>query len=138
MLVCYIVAITMIASKETVTSRIGNTRWAPAVVLGVGFPIVLAALYAAARGRGVPVSAFGAYWSLILMGVAVAWAMHCGRKLIGVCPPARVGQTIGMLVRGIVVVQAALAAVSGQVWVVAALLAAWAVAGLLARRFASS
>jgi 4-hydroxybenzoate polyprenyltransferase len=138
MMVCYIVAITVIASTETVTSRIGAVRWAPAIVLGVGFPIILAALFTATRGRGIQVSAFGAYASLILMGVAVAWAIHCGRRLIGVCPPARVGQTVGMLVRGLVVIQAALTAVAGQAWVVVALLAAWAVAGVLARRFASS
>ena len=131
-LVLYIAAITAIASKETTTSRIGPLRWAPALALAAGFGAILLALR--------PPQTVDAAASCAVAILAVAWAVVCGARLAGVCEPARVGRTIGMLVRGLLPIQAAMAAAAGGagLWVAGGLLAAWPVSGLLARRFASS
>ncbi|HDZ21267.1 hypothetical protein LCGC14_0181750 [marine sediment metagenome] len=135
-LFAYVAAVTAIAQKETTATRIGPIRWLPAMTLVVGFGALH--LYA--------VTTVSAHLLPLLLGaiavsdVAIIWSLLCGWRLGGICQPQRVGQTIGMWVRGLLPIQAALVgvAVGEGSWVAAGLLAAWAVSGLLARRFASS
>ena len=140
MLTLYVAAVTAIAANETAVSRVGRVRWAPAAALVGGLTAVVGVLLGAqiVADRGVDFVAL--FLALGLSATAVAGAVLCGRELAGLCPPERTGRTVGMLIRWLLVIQAALVAAAGAggLWVAAALLLAWPVAGLLARRFASS
>ena len=145
----YVVAVTIIAMRETQTTVVGVRRWLPSVALVVGYPFVIFALmvseylveevFLTVRGF---VATF--LWPVVvayaLMTWSWLWSVYGGHRLKGVCEPARIGQSIGMWVRALLLVQAALAAAAGAEGVIfaAVLLAAWPVAGLLARWFASS
>jgi len=139
-LTLYVASVTAIAANETAEVRVGWVRWAPAAALAAGLTAVMAVLLCAqiVAGRGVNFVALAV--ALGLSATAVAGAGLCGRKLVGLCSPELTARTVGMLVRRLVVVQAALAATAGAggLWVAAGLLAAWLVAGLLARRLPSS
>lgn len=136
MLLAYIAAITAIAGKETAAGTVGPLRWLPAMTLVVGFGAVHLYAVTTVSAHSLPLL-LGA---IAVSDVAIIWSLLCGWRLAGICQPQRVGQTIGMWVRGLLPIQAALAgiAVGEGSWVAAGLLAAWAVSGLLARRFASS
>ena len=70
----------------------------------------------------------------------MVWATYCGTHLAGVPEPARVQRTVGMLIRGLLIIQAALVCIAGwpMMLVAIALLLLWPVQGALARRFYSS
>ena len=141
----YVVAVTVIAMRETKTTAVGVRRWLPSVALMVGYPFVI---FWVARGFGA-----GLFWPVIVTYALIMWSWLSsicdGHRLKGVCEPSRIGQTVGMLVRSLLLVQAALAAAAGwgeeafaagweEALFAAGLFVAWPVAGLLARRFASS
>ena len=144
----YIVTVTIIAMHETQTTAVGVRRWLPSVALMVGYPVVVFAVIAseALSGEvyGCVESVHTFLWPVAVIYALITWSwlwsVHCGHQLRGVCEPARIGGTIGLWVRALLLVQAALAASAGAEGVIfaAVLLATWPVAGLLARRFASS
>jgi len=153
----YVFAVTVIAMRETQTTAVGVKRWLPSVALMVGYPFVIYALTESHRLAG---EGFWAGWGLdaglagpvIMTYVFIMWSWVSticdGHQLKGECAASRIGQTVGMLVRSLLLIQATLAAAAGWEGAAAAgdegiifagcLFAAWPVSGLLARRFASS
>ena len=75
-----------------------------------------------------------------LGAVAVLWTLACGNMLKGWAPPAAAQQAVGRLIRGLLLLQAAQAALLVQpgFLIAAALLAAWPLNRRLAKRFAPS
>jgi len=141
MIAIYIAAVTAIADRETATSRIGLIRWAPAAVLLVGCVAIISVQPALVASLWPIRSIHPLVWLAGALAIITGWSVLCGRRLAGVCGPDRVGKTIGMFVRGLLPIQAALAVISGDEagrWAAAGLLSAWPMAGLLARRFPSS
>ncbi len=136
MVVLYIAAVTQIASFETRTCRIGPIRWMPAAMLVVGY-------FALAMEDGVDGYARlgdgGLAAGLIALG-AVMWAALGGSRLAGSCTPRQTGKTIGLWIRGLLLVQASLV-----IWqlpmgaaLAAAILLGWPINRALARTFPPS
>lgn len=136
-LAVYIAGVTAIATKETAEHRVGLVRWLPGAALGL---LLLLVLGVPCAGYFRPVVSLMDYAAVAIAAIAFAGAVILGGRLNGVCKPVRVGQTVGMLVRWLLVVQAAMVPLGGGegLWVAVGLLAAWLVAGALARRHASS
>lgn len=157
----YVVAITLLAMKENERSTFGVERRLPCLVLLLGGVLIIitiqltdsAGTYRLVLGpdhvfrRVSYLPAWAPAVGAVSLGVGVLWSIYCGHRLRGVCEPPRIGKTIGMLVRSLLVVQASLAMVAAAaattvdtegVWFAAGLFAVWPVTGLLARRFASS
>ncbi len=137
MVLLYIAAVTHIASFETRTCRIGPVRWVPAVVLVFGyFVLVMEESFVGyvRLGAGGGLSA-----GLIALG-AVGWAALGGARLRGQCTPLQTGKTIGLWIRGLLLIQASLV-----VWylpagaiLATAILIGWPVNRMLARAFPPS
>lgn len=122
----YIAGVTWIADRETVAQRIGGRRWVPMAAL--------VAMLAAMAAMGKPLPSV-----LMLLSLpALAWAFRQGAGLKGVPPPKHLGATIGRLIRGLLLIQAALAA-SGGTWGGAAaavgLLTCWPLSRIVAKHF---
>jgi len=130
-LTLYVAAVTAIAAKEMETVKVGGKRWVPAAVLVACF-----VLLAIARPAGVAMPLVGAGFAAL----AVAWAWRCGGLLGGTPEPAVVSATIGRLLQGLLLVQAAFCAQLVWMGVVAgAVLAAmWPGLSVLARKFYQS
>lgn len=127
----YIAAVTHIAAGETARYRAGGFRWIPASLLSALFLslVVLA-------GPG-----FSGMWVFGLpAAAAVLWAIYCGSLLVKDAPPPVIQKTIGRFIRGLLLIQAALAGTAGLsgLIVVCLLLAAWPVSQKLAKRFYAS
>lgn len=127
-LAVFIAAVTAIASRETQTIRVGLLRWLPAAVI-------------AAWLAGLTVLLPNAAWiSATMASIAVLWVVYCVLPLKASPAPAVVQKTIGRLIGGLLPIQAAVAvhAIPAGLFVAAALVLAWPVARLLAKRFYAS
>jgi 4-hydroxybenzoate polyprenyltransferase len=123
----YVAGVTAIADRETAAVRLGVRRWVPlAAVIGIGL----------ALGWWLPLP--GA--TLLLLAGAAAWAGYQAWQLRGIPAPARVGPAIGALIRGLLLVQAAVCALGGLSGAAcaAALLVFWRLSAATARRFYAS
>ena len=131
-LTLYIAAVTIIAAGETVSYRSGALRWGPVVILLACF----SGLYFLVR----PSSLLALPVSAVLAVLSCCWALYCGGLLKTGAPPAVVQKTIGRFLRGLLLIQAAIIALSGYPGfiVVIILLAAWPVSQKLARHFYES
>jgi len=138
-LLLYIAAVTMIARLETASAnpankagRIGLLLWMPPFAIWM----MLAALILG--GFAIPLRPSG--FTYMLAGMAAVWpAIWCG-LLMGTPTPSSVGQSIGALIRGLILVQAALCAMAGHPGDLPGLclLAAFPLASWLGRCFAGS
>jgi 4-hydroxybenzoate polyprenyltransferase len=143
-LTLYIAAVTQIARGETRARSLGLVRFLPAWVLGIWF--VFTTCFATdshllTSADVDPLSRFGEIIPFKVLAVlATVWAAHCGLQLTGTPEPARVQRTVGMLIRGLLLIQAALAALLP--WpgflVAAVMLACWPLAGIVGKRFYGS
>ncbi len=133
----YVVAVTLLAMRETESADVGDLRWLPhrALIAGYAFTVISLTVWVEPL-----IDLWQVGVSAVFCLVGLAWGIYCGHRLKGMCEPSRIGRTIGMWVRALLVVQAALAALGGPegVWFAVGLFAAWPLTGLLARRFASS
>jgi 4-hydroxybenzoate polyprenyltransferase len=158
----YIAFVTAIAARETETRRIGPIRWAPTLVLFVGIEIavvmVLRSLADMPAELSLPPATADlpfdpalvapqpgpdivqhAPWILLGQG-AIVWAMFCSTRLRGICTPPQTGKTIGMFIRGMLLIQAMLIATAGVFGGVIAgiVLLGWPINRLLSRKFPPS
>ena len=131
-LTAYITAVSHIAKWEAVPTRFAYCRWAPMAVLVVW----LAGLY----GFAAPLDGRAILLSGALAAAALLWTALCGWRLAGEVPPGRISETVGALLRGLLLIQAALCA-----WVfwqgavaAAALLIVWPASRRLTRWFYAS
>ncbi len=129
--VTYIAAVTQLASAETRAFSRSPIRWLPAAAL-VAWTAGVALLSAPT-----PLARAG---SLLLGIVAVCWALRCGAALSEGTPPPVVQRTVGRLIRGLILVQAAAVALAlpRTLPLVCLLLLAWPVSARLAKRFYAS
>ena len=141
MMTLYIMAVTLIAARESRQVRIGPRRWLPTVIAGVWvFVLILFGLPTTPpdwpdwfrRIALGPILSFGA--------CAVLVASTSAANLAGRPEPRVVQKTIGMLIRNLLLLQAMMAAAA--YWpgaVVGALLGAtWPLAALAGRKFYGS
>ncbi len=129
-LTLYVAAVTAIAAGETLAQPLALRRWLPAVV-------VLAWLAAVQAMLGEPLTR---PVSLALSALAVGWAIRNGLALGGTVQPARAQRTVGALLRGLLLIQAALVATGSGAWLApaTALVLFWPVNAMLARVFPPS
>lgn len=128
----YIAAVTQIARGETRRRSLGAARFLPAMILIAWF--VVTDIVIGPR-QITELVAFN-----VLAAAATGWAVYCALRLEGAPEPPQVQRTVGRLIRGLLLIQAALAAlVALPGWIVAAvLLACWPIQAYLAKRFYSS
>jgi len=126
----YVAALTFLATKETNKERIGNSRELPGLAIILWF--VLMYNFAGLPNRLMP--------SMIAAIAAANWAFWCVDPIRSKPTPKVIQRTIGDLVRGLLLIQAALAAVVfwPGIIVAGALVAAFLLFGPLARRFSPS
>lgn len=100
----YIAGMSVVAREETRRHAPGFWRWTPALaalVTVTGIGLVLASRSGAGTVELVAV---------LLPGLgAVAWNVRVARGLAGICDPAKIARSIGMYIRGLILVQASLA-----------------------------
>jgi 4-hydroxybenzoate polyprenyltransferase len=137
MVVLYIAAVTQIASYETRTCRIGPIRWMPAAMLAIGYFVLVMEDSDVGYVR---LGAGGGLAAGLIALAAVAWAAMGGARLAGECSPPQTGKTIGLWIRGLLLVQASLV-----IWrlpfgaiLAAAILVGWPINRLLSRKFPPS
>ena len=126
-LTLYVTAVTAIAARETEAIRIGFKRWAPALVLLAG----TAGVFVLAPPGASP-------WFVLPAACGIVWALRVGRALAGTPSPSAVGASVGKLIRGLLLLQAAFAAMSGAAGLALVLLCLWPASAILARKFYSS
>jgi 4-hydroxybenzoate polyprenyltransferase len=140
----YIGAVTWIADRETETRSLGFRRWLPVSVLSLMFgPFAvsfLGALLLAPMGRTVVHGAREFTVYLLCGGLAVAWSVRQAWLLRGTPPPQVVGRSVGALIRGLLLVQAAFCALGGVpgLAAAAALLVLWPVSARVGKWFYAS
>lgn len=131
----YVACVTAVAAGETRGTPAGVRRGLPAAVLAFG-------LISVGGWLGWPAPGNLTGWAFYALGAAAAgWAAFCAVELARRPDPRGVQKTVGRLLRGLLLIQGALVVMSGMpagLYVAAALLAAWAPAALLARRFYAS
>jgi len=131
-LVAYIAAVTAIAAAETATARLRFRRWLPGLSVGACF----GALYVWARPDTIPPLALAG----TLAALALVWAAWCGHRLSGRVPATVTMQTVGKLIRGLLLIQAAF--VATHLWpgaaLAAVLLAGWPLGAWMGRHFYAS
>jgi hypothetical protein len=78
-------------------------------------------------------------WMMLGQG-AIVWGIFCETRLRGVCTPAQTGKTIGMFIRGLLLVQAMLIASAGifGAAIAGVVLLGWPVNRLLSKAFPPS
>jgi 4-hydroxybenzoate polyprenyltransferase len=139
----YIAAVTSIARLETQQRRIGWIRLAPAAAAGIWAGLLLVGSLAE-----ILAGQMGYFLVAVLALLAVSWAVQCAKLLRGRPEPARVQQVIGMLIRGLLILQAGFLATlsigpDGSFRWTGALVAGgvlilWPVASVASRRFYAS
>jgi 4-hydroxybenzoate polyprenyltransferase len=124
----YIAGVTWIADRETVEEEIGMRRWLPVVALVCSF----IAVFKLTGKQGLI--------TLLLAASAAGWAQFHARRLAGTPPRAVLGSSIGGLIRGLLLVQAALCSLYGVRGAIVAggLLLLWPLSATVAKRFAAT
>lgn len=132
-LTLYIAAVTAVASRET-TTRVGWRRHLPSAAM-----LPWAAMTVAGT-MFLPLADWQTLPSFVLLVMACGYVFACSRGLAGEVQPAHVQQTVGRLIRVLLLVQASVAALAGPVgWGIAAvLLAFWPISSYAGRRFYAS
>jgi 4-hydroxybenzoate polyprenyltransferase len=152
----YVAAITALAARETTPHRAGMRRYAPLAVIllwallrvGTGGYVFLGSLTggpAASDRIFITLRSWVGLGGLLVVAMSVAWTVRCTGLLRG-DPPARpIPPVIGMLLRGLLLLQSAfvldaavLADEPGLLVVPAALLLAWPMSAWTSRRFYAS
>ncbi|MCY2924298.1 MAG: hypothetical protein NT031_02485, partial [Planctomycetota bacterium] len=139
-LTAYIAAVTFIAANETRATPLRGLRWAPAATM----LLLIVALQLPACGALLSLPAFGqdelAVVTIALLILAAGSTFSAAERLSGCPAPVTVQRTIGHLIRTLLLVHAAVAGLMAfPYWLIAvALLAAWPVSAMLARRFCAS
>ena len=131
-MLAYIAAVTQIARVETRAVRVGSLRLLPALVLVLWFLSLNLLVH--------PADLPPVIGANVLALLTVVWSVSCTAKLKATASPPVVQEAVGLLIRGLLLIQAALAAmlVRPGFIVTAVLLAFWPVQAKLARRFYSS
>lgn len=131
-LTLYIAGVTGIAAKETQVSDVGLKSFLPMAVLAVWFMT----LYGVAR----PTDPLAGIPFAVLAFAVLLWAAHCTRMLKGETSPSIKSQAVGGLLRGLLLMQAALCAlvVNPGLLVATVVLLGWPISSRLARRFYAS
>jgi 4-hydroxybenzoate polyprenyltransferase len=132
----YIAGVTWIADRETVEERIGFRRWIPACALLVCFLPYFALAPFAFMLDGAIDPLIGLF--LLLSFTAIRSTFLIGRRLNGIPPKNVLGASIGGLIRGLLLVQAAFAVGSGRpagLITAAVLLAFWPISKAVSRWF---
>ncbi len=129
----YIASVAAIAARETRPGPLGRRVTLPAASLAFVFTLSISVLI------GWP-GDLGAWLSCALAVAAVLWAAGAGLALAGRPEPALIQKTVGRFIQGLFPIQAAWIALGPDpgVWVALAVLAAWPVCALTARRFYAS
>jgi len=129
-MIAYVAAVTYLATKENNQQRVGNSRELPGLAIIAWF--VLLYNFAGLPNRLAP--------SIIAAIAAANWALYCVGSVRAPTTPQAIQRAVGDLVRDLLLIQAALAAVVFWPGVIVALVlaGAWVVFGPLARRFPPS
>jgi 4-hydroxybenzoate polyprenyltransferase len=137
-LVAFIAAVTAIARHETETQRTPFWRLAaPSLIVFLGMAAFVFGRWdppGIANVSGIRV------FTLAMAGMAIVWTAIAGASLAGCPAPAAVQRCVGMLIRGLILVQAALCATTGPAGELAALgiLVCFPVSGWLGKWFYGS
>ncbi len=130
-LTLYIAAVTHIAAKETEDAVIGAARWFPFVIILLWFPF----LYKGLR----PVNITAQSLSALLALSALAWSAHCASLMTN---PGKTTtpQAVGALIKGLLLIQAALCVLAIKPGLIASLslLAGWPIFTVLGKHFYAS
>ena len=130
-LTLYIAAVTSVSKKETGADRVGLRRFLPVVAMFV-WVVGTAAC-----------TLFGMiFWmpSVVLLILACGWTISCAESLKGQVQPGDVQRTVGKLIRALLLMQAAAAALVGLPGciIAAVLLAFWPLSAIVGKRFYAS
>ena len=130
----YIAAVTALAARETQARRLGLLRWLPAGAM----LLWVAAINATGLLTGfVPI-----FWepTAVVQILALGLALACAERLKGAPATEVVQQTVGRLIRALLLVQASIIAGGGDIGLIIAiaLVLAWPVSAILSRRFYAS
>jgi hypothetical protein len=128
----FVATVTHIAASETDCYKSGAMRWGPGTTLLIWF----SGLFLMIK----PSTFNGLVISLVLVSLAIFWKFYCGSLLVPNAPSAVVQQTIGRFLRGLLLIQAAVIALTGNpsFIVIAALLSAWPISQKMATYFYAS
>lgn len=121
----YIAGITWIADRETVEQRIGPRRWVPCAAVLIMFLLIAWLTHRLD-------------WPFLALGCSAAgWSGYQGWRLRGIPSRPVLGSSIGGLIRGLLLIQAAFCTLGGTPGLVMAgvLLALWPVSDAVAKRF---
>jgi 4-hydroxybenzoate polyprenyltransferase len=130
----YVAGVSAIARGETRTSPPVWLRNAPTAILAFCMTMLVIQAWPLVPQE---------HWAtafVVLAVVAVGWSGWCSARLTGKHAPGQVQRAVGGFIRGLLLIQAALACLvawPGMI-VAGALLAAWPLNALLARRFKPS
>ena len=130
-LTLYIAAVTSVSKKETGADRVGMRRFLPVVAMFV---------WVVGTAVGTLFAMVGWVPSAALLILACGWTISCAESLKGQVQPGDVQRTIGRLIRALLLVQAAAAALFGVFgWIIAAmLLVFWPLSAIVGKRFYAS
>ncbi|MBW8001362.1 MAG: hypothetical protein FVQ80_05000 [Planctomycetes bacterium] len=131
-LTCYIASVTTIAAKETQTVSLNKKRWLPTIILTCWFTILYFTI-------GIyNLWSLGAY--LVLASISTIWALYLTINLTGKVAPKIIQQTVGQLIRNLLLIQAAVISVAGLIGILGAvtLILAWPISYMLSKRFYAS
>ena len=131
-LTLYIACVSQIAARETEKIRIGKIRWSPFIVLLIWFPHLFISVQ--------PMESSLIAISSLLAIIALIHTRYWTRILAGMAAPSQVSQTVGALLRGLLLIQASLCALNTRPGRPAAgvLLVGWFISFRLSRRFYAS
>ena len=128
----YIASVTSIAAKETQTVSLNKNRWLPTIILTCWFTILYFTI-------GIyNLWSLGAY--LVLACISTIWTLYLTINLSSEVTPKTTQQTVGQLIRNLLLIQAAVISVAGWFGILGAvtLVLAWPISYMLSRRFYSS
>lgn len=135
----YIAAVTAIASRETRQQKVGMRRFLPVIVMAAW----LLAMHGSTGMALVAMPAVIAIPSVACQILSIGAAGRCAKRLAGTPTPAVVQQTIGRLIRCLLLVQAGIVILAADAYwplyvAFALLLASWPASAILARRLYAS
>jgi len=134
LLIAYITAVTIIASKETSQAAVGPRRWLPAIVVMVFAGLLSWDIFCGSNPLLLKIL------SSLLAIALMTWCLNSGSMLAGKPLPGAVPAVIGRFIQGLLILQAFLLSLCGWPAPVVAgiLLLVLPVFSVLARRFYSS